>query len=262
MKNKKEIVKSEPPIIELGVVENPQSVVNNAVKVAKILKNVVDKSKKKSIIVVNNNEYLMFPAWQTLSQFYGFSAQTEWTKRLKTEEGKFVGYEAKAVLINLRTGQTYPGAEASCLVTEPNWIGKQEFTLKSMAQTRACSKTLANQFRWVATLAGFEGTPAEEMPPANEVDPIDSWPDTGERKPTPKQISWIHKKFKWNKISEEEFGIVVKPVDKLNFEEAKILLDFFFKKENKDAGLTEVLSLFNVEVDGENETTEGTEKGN
>jgi hypothetical protein len=37
------------------------------------------------------------------------------------------------------------------------------FQLRSMAQTRAGAKGFSNVFRWVVTMAGFKGTPAEEM---------------------------------------------------------------------------------------------------
>ncbi len=37
------------------------------------------------------------------------------------------------------------------------------FQLRSMAQTRAMAKVLSNVLRWVPVLAGYKGTPAEEM---------------------------------------------------------------------------------------------------
>ena len=37
------------------------------------------------------------------------------------------------------------------------------FQLRSMAQTRACSKVIRNVFAWVVVLAGYKPTPAEEM---------------------------------------------------------------------------------------------------
>ena len=37
------------------------------------------------------------------------------------------------------------------------------FQLRSMAQTRACSKVLRNAFAWVVVLAGYKPTPAEEL---------------------------------------------------------------------------------------------------
>ncbi len=39
-----------------------------------------------------------------------------------------------------------------------------QFQLRSMAQTRAIAKVHSNVFRWVAALAGYKGTPAEELP--------------------------------------------------------------------------------------------------
>jgi hypothetical protein len=38
------------------------------------------------------------------------------------------------------------------------------YQLASMAQTRACAKALRNVLSWVAVLAGYRPTPAEEMP--------------------------------------------------------------------------------------------------
>ncbi len=38
------------------------------------------------------------------------------------------------------------------------------FQLKSMSQTRACAKCLRNVLAWVAVLAGYRPTPAEELP--------------------------------------------------------------------------------------------------
>lgn len=245
---------------EIDVLANPQLIIDNAIKVAKILKQVVDNSKKKSIIVVNNNEYLMFSAWQTISQFYGFTAQTEWTKKVE-KDGRFMGYEAKAVLVNLRSGQTYPGAEASCLANEQNWGGKPEFTLKSMAQTRACSKTLANKFRWVAVLAGYEGTPAEEMTAevASAIYPSDDIPSTGAtqaggRGATPKQLQFVRKNFTWKKLDRVKFEEAYKPIDELSFDDAKLMLDYLFKE--KKPTMEALLSLFDIKEVVEEKSTE------
>jgi hypothetical protein len=54
---------------------------------------------------------------------------------------------------------------------EKNWATKPEFQLRSMAQTRACAKALRNAFAWIPVLAGYEGTPAEEMDGVVEVIP-------------------------------------------------------------------------------------------
>lgn len=217
---------------EIDVLANPKEIIDNAIQVAKILKDVVERSKKKSIIVVNNNEYLMFSAWQTIAQFYGFTAQTEWTKKIE-QNGRFMGYEAKSVLVNLRNGQTYPGAEAICLTSETNWGGKPEFTLKSMAQTRACSKTLANKFRWVAVLAGYEGTPGEEISAElfSSHAPRVQDASISEQGATEKQIEYIRKNFIWKKLNVTFFEHAYKPINDLTLTDAKKLLDYLLKEK-------------------------------
>ena len=55
-------------------------------------------------------------------------------------------------------------AEAECLYAEANWKGRDDYALRSMAQTRATSKALRQPLGFVISLAGFDPTPAEEMP--------------------------------------------------------------------------------------------------
>jgi hypothetical protein len=54
-------------------------------------------------------------------------------------------------------------AESMCMRDEPNWRGKPNYAIRSMAQTRAGGKAIRSVFAWVAVLAGYSGTPAEEM---------------------------------------------------------------------------------------------------
>ena len=41
---------------------------------------------------------------------------------------------------------------------------KNAYSIRSMAQTRAMSRAASSRLRYIPTLAGFSGTPAEEMP--------------------------------------------------------------------------------------------------
>jgi hypothetical protein len=61
-------------------------------------------------------------------------------------------------------GQVVGAAEAECLRSERTWKGRDDYALRSMAQTRAVSKALRGPLGFVVTLAGYEATPAEEMP--------------------------------------------------------------------------------------------------
>ena len=63
--------------------------------------------------------------------------------------------------------------------TEPD-EGKprDDYALRSMAQTRATSKALRQPLGFVMSLAGFDPTPAEEMPrqPDKRVEGPSRWP--------------------------------------------------------------------------------------
>ena len=78
-------------------------------------------------------------------------------------------------------------AYGMCSSDEPNWRGKPEFQLASMAQTRAAGKVLRLLLGWVMTLAGYEPTPAEEMAhdPTPPSTPTPSAPQGGTQRRVP-----------------------------------------------------------------------------
>jgi hypothetical protein len=50
-----------------------------------------------------------------------------------------------------------------CTKAENRWRTADDYAIRSMAQTRATSKALGSVLRFIVTLAGYDGTPAEEM---------------------------------------------------------------------------------------------------
>lgn len=137
----------------------PAVVLDAAKDAAKALQSVIAGKTRK--VVFNNEQYLEFEDWQTLGKFYGITAKVTEVKFV--EYGEVRGFEATAVALNTTTGMEISSAQAMCLNDENNWKAKPLFQLKSMAQTRACSKALRNVLAWVAVLAGYKPTPAEEM---------------------------------------------------------------------------------------------------
>lgn len=150
-----QIVKQENQLVNF----DPEKQVEQATIAAKALMSVV--SKKHKPVQFNGEQYLEFEDWQTIAQFYNHTVGIDWTKPIE-EAGKIIGFEAKALLFN-RDGIVVGGAEAACMTDEPNWAKKPKFQLRSMAQTRAMAKALRSRFGFVAVLAGFKPTPAEEM---------------------------------------------------------------------------------------------------
>lgn len=137
---------------------DPQKQVEQAKIAAQALMSVINQKAKP--VKFNGEQYLEFEDWQTIAQFYNHTVGIEKTEQIE-EDGKIIGFVAKATLFH--NGVTVGGAEAACMKDEPNWKSKPLFQLRSMAQTRAMAKALRSRFGFVAVLAGFKPTPAEEM---------------------------------------------------------------------------------------------------
>lgn len=162
----------EEPVLEVEVVEpgtelepvapttlfrtdDPVEVLSRATAVAEALAPVI---KEQGLFAnIKGKQHITVEGWQTLGAMLGVTPVCTWTKKLED------GWEAR---VESRTldGRVIGAAEAECLRAEGTWKDRDDFALRSMAQTRATSKALASVLRFVVTLSGFEGTPAEEMP--------------------------------------------------------------------------------------------------
>lgn len=140
----------------------PAAVVAEAQKAAVALKDVI--ARKPKPVIINGEQYLEFEDLQMLGRFYGVTVGVESEPEF-VELGEAKGFKATAVA--LRGGAVISRATAYCLNDEEKWGGGDRkpplFQLSSMAQTRACAKALRNVLSWVAVLAGYRPTPAEEM---------------------------------------------------------------------------------------------------
>ncbi len=174
--NDTSLVNIEQPGEMVSLKRPPDQVLEEAHKAAVALKRVIDAKPKK--VMFNNEQYLEFEDWQTLGRFYGVTAKVVDTEYV--EYGDIKGFSARAVAVRA-DGMEISAAEASCLSDEDKWATRPKyetrggvrtqvadesvplFQLKSMAQTRACAKVLRNVLAWVAVLAGYRPTPAEEL---------------------------------------------------------------------------------------------------
>ena len=153
----------ESPATELQVVEsqNPREVVRDASEKSKVLKNIVDQSGLSHNFGGAKN-HLDFEAWCTVARFYG-SAPEVISSRPIFRDDKLFGYESRACLKDLKTGVQYACVESMTAVDEMNWKDKPEYAIRSMSETRAMSKACRTAYSFVAVLAGYSPTPAEEM---------------------------------------------------------------------------------------------------
>lgn len=164
-------------ISDFGSFRNPEVALKEAELVAQAFK-------KRAIALllfkeIGTSKHLLIEGWQMLGSMYRVTTSIESTRYL--DMGNITGWEATARAIYVPTGQEISRAEAMCLSDEDNWGPRPKYEwvegkkrqigtvptptqqLRSMAQTRASSKCYANLLKFVARMAGFASTPAEEM---------------------------------------------------------------------------------------------------
>ena len=137
----------------VNLVGNPQDRLTQANEAAKALMTVAQP------VMIQGKPYLTIKDWQTIGSFYGLFAGGDEAEPVN--DNGVAGFRAKAV-IRTSDGTVLSSAIAYCF-DEGIWKGREKFAQASMAQTRAASKALRNCVGWVAHLAGYEDTPAEEM---------------------------------------------------------------------------------------------------
>lgn len=138
----------------------PDEIIERSASMARSLQQMVEQAGL-SRSFGGQKRHLDYEAWLTLGRFFGASPVTEWTRPIE-RSGQVVGYECRVNVVDAQ-GRVIGGAEGCCMFEESNWKGKPEYAVKSMAQTRTAGKALRSVFGFVAVLAGYSGTPSEEM---------------------------------------------------------------------------------------------------
>lgn len=156
MEEKSLIVKPETGLI------TPAEIIDLATEQANVLMDIVEK--QKLYIQIEKKNYLYAEAWETIGAFNRTHAITRSVRPIE-RDGVLVAYEAQVELV--KDGQVIGGAIMSCGLDEFPCRGKEgeakHKAAKSAAQTWATSKAYRMNFSYVAVLAGFQPTPAEEM---------------------------------------------------------------------------------------------------
>jgi len=141
---------------------NPADVVANATIQAKLLMDIVEKTHCFQLIA--KKKYLQVEAWETIGAFNQTHAVTESIRPI-LKENEIIGYEADVKL--WKGDMIVGGATMPCFFTENACKGKEgdakHKASMSAAQTFATSKAYRMNYSYVAILAGYEPTPAEEI---------------------------------------------------------------------------------------------------
>jgi len=136
--------------------EDPNEIVTAVAETANALAAVI--KKQRLAVSISGRSYVRVEGWTMLGTMLGVYPVCTWTRKLEN------GWEAR-VEARTRDGAIVGAAEAECLRSERSWASRDDYALRSMAQTRATSKALRQPLGFVMAVGGFETTPAEEMPP-------------------------------------------------------------------------------------------------
>lgn len=112
---------------------------------------------------IGKKDHVAIEGWALCGSMMGVFPVPEWCNELRDEDGKLHGFEARVEARTL-SGAVVGAAIARCTRSEKTWADRDEFAIESMAQTRAAGKALRLPLAWVMVLAGYEATPAEDMP--------------------------------------------------------------------------------------------------
>jgi len=164
MSDERELVVQEN--VQLGALQvPPEAVIERASGIATVLADVINK--RELYKVIRGRKYVLVEGWTTLGAVLGVTPRTVEVKELA--EGAF---EATVELVRNSDGAIIGRGIAECGADEPTWQSRPRYARKSMAITRATGKAFRLSFSWIMKLAGFEPTPAEEMPEVIDAEPV------------------------------------------------------------------------------------------
>lgn len=122
-------------------------------------------------VTIQGKEYANVDAWEFCGFLFGMTPVVAWTNEHEW------GFEARVEV--MQDGRVVLAGEMECRNDERHWRNAESYALRSMAQTRATSKAYRLGLSWIMKLAGYQVTPAEEVPaegfpnpPAAETDEV------------------------------------------------------------------------------------------
>lgn len=178
--------------------EQPDELLTKAGQIANSLKSFIE-AQGLAVNVGGRRKHVEVGGWQALGALLGalggtpLHAETVWTRRLVGDDGQLQrtrytaevtsypkgkgpdkpvnvttydvdGYDWEArVEVRTPDGTVVGAAEAMCSRAEVKWGTREDFALRSMAETRAESRAFRRATGWIIHLAGYSPTPAEEM---------------------------------------------------------------------------------------------------
>jgi hypothetical protein len=139
---------------------SPEGTVALASRMATALKDIVER--QHLYAVIQGKKFPQVEAWMTIARMDNVVCREVPRGITRHEDGS---YEAEVELIRLSDGMVIGYGSALCgSKGDKPWDSRAEPARRSMAVTRATSRAFRQQYSWIMALAGYEPTPADEMP--------------------------------------------------------------------------------------------------
>jgi hypothetical protein len=154
-----------PP--NIWTAEGPVAVVQEITAVAQVLKSVIEQNHL--AVNISGRQYVRVEGWTLIAPLLkAWPKGAPKTRPLINEwcaehYPAPCGYESEIELAR-PDGSSVGGGVAECSRHERTWAKRDDYAIKSMSQTRAVGKAYRMSFGFVMVAAGYEATPAEEMP--------------------------------------------------------------------------------------------------
>jgi hypothetical protein len=166
------LVVQQPGQALVASADRPAGMIAVATALADALKNIVDR--QHLYTEIRGKRYPQVEAWMTIGRLDNVVAREVLDGITRHDDGS---YEAYVELIRLSDGMVIGRASALCgMADDEPWGGtpakngkaaqppRAEYARRAMAVTRATSRAFRQQYSWIMALAGYQPTPADEMP--------------------------------------------------------------------------------------------------
>ena len=160
---------------------DPAATLEMAGQVASALQDVLEKQNLLQSMG-GDRQHVLVDGMILTASFFNHTVQIAKDRRIELDGG--FGWEAHAELLD-QHGRVVSTAIGMAMSNETNRAGKNppwtgaEYSVRSMASTRATSRVVRTRFGFVLKMAGYDATPAAEMPtPDDGPDPEASQPPT------------------------------------------------------------------------------------
>ena len=153
-------MKTKKKVTETRVAKQYSPVkIRDMITMSSLLKNHI--VKQNLYTEIRDKNYAHVEGWQYAGGLMGLLAIVKRVENLSSE--KEFKWKSDVEIIELKSGKILSNGFALCSNKENKKKDFDEYAVLSMSQTRAIGKAYRNLIGWVMKLAGYEGTPSEEM---------------------------------------------------------------------------------------------------